>query len=645
MASVLPPAEAADTPVASLSAWLARTYPAIDAHIFDADVAAWAAARAAVGTLAPGAGSLDERVYYFCQVSAAAPYVRDAVPFAWRIGGRVCACAHVDFERVGAAYAIATHLVALAAAEPLGERESTRRAVAHLQDAAGVLAHAAGLAPADGPADLAPDALRALSELVLAQAQERIWHRAVRDGLRDATVARLAAACAQRYASAQRGMPSALLTHCRANELHFAAAAQLRRSREDLAARRFADELARLALARTHTEAALRLPARALAPGAPGALAALHGVIDANLRRAERDNELVYLEAPTAPTSLAPIDAAHMAHAAPTELAAPHALLRTRGATPWLDRLATYGIDVALRVYSDRRAQYIDGEIGARAAALDAAADAALSRLHLPLLVDIIAAPRRVPASVRAHADAVAAGGGGAGLERRMAALRAAAAAAAARLARHPDADLAAALRTAQASDAAVAAKLADAHPLWPAMARGAAGLDDTLAPHVAALEAGARSAAPTLRALRAAVEAVGDERGARHAVLQRLRADADADDIRGALFGAAERVRAAQTRVSAADLEDTLQLELRKYRRGAAELAASAQRQDAHLARAEELRAALLRDAQIARGLAARKDAFRAVADAHAHYADIAANISEGIAFYTQLSARIGAQ
>lgn len=283
------------------------------------------------------------------------------------------------YEKAAVAHNAAAHLCALAIAEPRTESESTRRAVAHFQHAAGIFGFIESTTQLAGaPDEYLPPGLHAQRELMLAQAQECVWHKAVRDVLKDSTVARLAVACAERYALVQRAgraLPDTWLAHARIKELHFAAAAQLRRSRDDLAERRYGDELGRLTLALEHTSAAQRVRSRGLpAPGVLDDLHALQGTIQANLSRAERDNELVYLEMPTPRTSLSEIGAAHMVKAVVREgLDAPVTWLRGR-ARVWFDRLLTYGIDAALRVYSDRRAHYIDDVLGRRATALDEAA-------------------------------------------------------------------------------------------------------------------------------------------------------------------------------------------------------------------------------------------------------------------------------
>lgn len=281
-----------------------------------------------------------------------------------------------------------------------------------------------------------------------------------------------------------------------------------------------------------------------------------------------------------------------------------------------------------------------------------------LSGLHLPLLVECIEQPSRLPQSVRKQADEVAVGGIDE-LHRRVRDMRASARGAARALEsvraqlfapEGPAAlqmqwhELERAASEAAASDDVIAGKLARPHELWVAMEHGPKRLSEVLAPRFAALDAARRDAMPTLRALRAALEHVSDEADARKAILRRLHAAAEHDDISGALHRAAHAIRGdSLVAVDAAQLESVLDDELQKYRRGESELDQSGRRQSEHLAQAACVRSELMRNVLVARGLAERKEAFRQVSEAHAQYTDVALNIAEGSSFYDALSARLG--
>ena len=68
---------------------------------------------------------------------------------------------------------------------------------------------------------------------------------------------------------------------------HFAAAAQYRKSNDDLAEKRYGDELGRLLLAASYVRRALALPTRTLPlPALVEDLQGLQAIVDTNLARA-----------------------------------------------------------------------------------------------------------------------------------------------------------------------------------------------------------------------------------------------------------------------------------------------------------------------------------------------------------------------
>src|ERR1700761_1093183 len=102
------------------------------------------------------------------------------------------------------------------------------------------------------PSDMDPYCLQSLENLMLAQAQEFVWQKAVKDGLKDISIAKIAAKISDLFASAvdlgakSDGMMSQWIHHMKARHFHFAAVAQYRAACDCLDKRRYGEEVARL---------------------------------------------------------------------------------------------------------------------------------------------------------------------------------------------------------------------------------------------------------------------------------------------------------------------------------------------------------------------------------------------------------------
>jgi programmed cell death 6-interacting protein len=245
------------------------------------------------------------------------------------------------------------------------------------QAAAGILSHLLSLiptlastfaaAPRTADSDLSAATLRALRDVMLAQAQECAWAKAVVDRMKDGTIAKLAARVEALYASAlehaaAKGadagaceLPKEWQSHLGAKRWHFAAAAQFRKSVEDLGANRYGAELARLQLAQAHIKKALELAkARNVSPALAADAKSLQDVINSSLSRATRDNDLIYLDPIPAVAQLAPLVGVSMAEPrlAP-DIKDPSALARQLG--PLFEQLTPYSVHLAMSIYEDRK--------------------------------------------------------------------------------------------------------------------------------------------------------------------------------------------------------------------------------------------------------------------------------------------------
>ncbi len=150
------------------------------------------------------------------------------------------------------------------------------------------------------PEDMDQMTLDCLQQLLLAQAQECYWHKAVIDGLRDASIAKLAAQLSDYYSTASDfavksdAISSEWIHHMTAKHHHFAAVAQYRASRDCLEKRRYGEEVARLRDSLACVNEALR-EARYINKVVLGDLQTLKNRLMEDLKRAEKDNDIIYL--------------------------------------------------------------------------------------------------------------------------------------------------------------------------------------------------------------------------------------------------------------------------------------------------------------------------------------------------------------
>lgn len=224
---------------------------------------------------------------------------------------------NLQFERINVLFNIAAMYSALGAQETRNTPEGIKNSIAAFQNAAGTLEHVITLLPlirsTDGTAmnpvspDLAVDALSALRDLCLAQAQEAAWSKAVMDRLKNGTIAKLASKVSEyyseslRFAVAAKGaggvwplfsFPSDLINHLTIKSLHFSAAAQYRKSMDDLGVNKYGDELGRLSIAATTGKKALAASRKGVAESVVNDIKSLTAKIVEELARADKRQAL-----------------------------------------------------------------------------------------------------------------------------------------------------------------------------------------------------------------------------------------------------------------------------------------------------------------------------------------------------------------
>lgn len=212
------------------------------------------------------------------------------------------------------------------------------------------------------------------------------------DQLRDGTIARVAIKIAEYYdaahelathSSTQNVYSKVWLTHMQVKAHHFTAAAQFRKACECISQNKYGEEVARLREASSLVKGVFDMIKSVF--GGPvvseaviSDLRSLQQIIQTNLARAEKDNDLIYLEVVPSSSALPPIQKSDMVRAiAPPEVADPVALMMSNErraevmphpiiGLPLFQKLVPFAVHQAASVYVDRKERVIKEDVVGR---------------------------------------------------------------------------------------------------------------------------------------------------------------------------------------------------------------------------------------------------------------------------------------
>ncbi|KAL9585635.1 MAG: hypothetical protein Q9212_001418 [Teloschistes hypoglaucus] len=265
------------------------------------------------------------------------------------------------------------------------------------------------------PEDMDTMTLESIQQLLLAQAQECFWSKAVKDGLKDSLIAKLAAKVCDLYdQAAEYGTKSDIIStdwihHMTAKHHHFAAAAQYRASLDCLDKRRYGEEVARLRDSLVCVNEALK-ESRWINKIVLGDLNGLKARVVEDLKRAEKDNDIIYLNLVPPKTELKTLDRAGMATArVPPEVSDPFSALDGKGtySQPLFARLVPYAVHVAVSIYDERKERLVNTQIIDELEAMTNRLRDLLQSLNLPGSLQALEKPLGLPPSLRTHAEEI----------------------------------------------------------------------------------------------------------------------------------------------------------------------------------------------------------------------------------------------
>lgn len=265
------------------------------------------------------------------------------------------------------------------------------------------------------PEDMDTMTLECLEKLMLAQGQECFWQKAVKDGLKDATIAKLAARVSDLYNEAgEAGIQSDSISsewihHMTAKHHHFAAAAQFRAACDCLEKRKYGEEVARLRDSQTCVNEALK-EQRYINKVVLADLNGLKNRVTEDLKRAEKDNDMIYLLPVPPKAELKILDRANMVVSRiPKEVSDSSSMLGEHGelGPALFSKLVPYSVHLAASIYVDRRDRLVNNTIIEELEALTSQIHEVLRSLNLPGSLQALEKPLGLPPGLVAHAEEI----------------------------------------------------------------------------------------------------------------------------------------------------------------------------------------------------------------------------------------------
>ncbi len=269
------------------------------------------------------------------------------------------------------------------------------------------------------PIGLDLNTLGLLRDLMLAQAQESYWQKAVSDKLKDSIIARLSIQASEFYSSALEKANKSSVTrsdwihHISCKKYHFEAAAHFRMSRVAIGTHKYGEEVARLKKSTIACEKALQ-NSSTIGPLVLEDIQSLHKILKENLKRAEKDNDLIYLKPVPNLSDLPPINPAPMVKALiGEEISSPKkALAEFTYGNQLFDDLLPFFVIRAVQVFKEKQESYIEQHVVRPIHSLKRSTNNLLQTLELPGSIEAIKKPKGLPQTLLTHSEEIKSRGG-----------------------------------------------------------------------------------------------------------------------------------------------------------------------------------------------------------------------------------------
>ncbi|ODQ62879.1 hypothetical protein WICANDRAFT_25575 [Wickerhamomyces anomalus NRRL Y-366-8] len=364
--------------------------------------------------------------YYIHLSTLESKFPRDVVEFPWygTLGYNVTGPVKIrsfTFERINVLYNVASLYTQMAVNQDRSSDEGLKKACLYFQYAATFFGYINKVAEQDEhltlPLDLQKGTIETLQLLSFAQAQEVFWLKATRDKVKDSLVSRLAVQVSDYYtrtltnANRSEGFRTEWIHHITVKKHHFQAAAEFRASLVSVSNSKYGEEVARLYKAKSAlglANSSIRFASEALKQDLQG----LNDVVTDTLRRAEKDNDLIYLQ--DVPKTLPDIVKASVVKEMEiSDFTKPNESLKTGnyGKQLFKDLLPFYVIQTA-QAFRERQDEYVQRHIIGPVKALTNIMNKYIVERGLPGSIDAFDKPQALPSSLLDHNSEIKSQGG-----------------------------------------------------------------------------------------------------------------------------------------------------------------------------------------------------------------------------------------
>ncbi|KAL1491587.1 hypothetical protein ABEB36_012162 [Hypothenemus hampei] len=348
------------------------------------------------------------------------------VPFKWKdafdrgnIFGHKASLTipNLSYEKVCVLFNIAALQSSVAGAQSTENDDGLKLAAKLLQQAAGIFSHLKSTImlsiQQDPTPDLNPDTLGALSQLMLAQAQEIYVHKAMHDNMKDSIVARLAAQAEDLYSEClktfQRDNLKSIwdkewIPLIGAKQAAFSAIAELYQSLVCRERKEIGQEIARLRAAVEKFKAAQSRSGKNI-------FSDLLNKAERNLAEVEKDNDFIYHERIPDYKALEPIGKAPLAKILPL----PEKM--SQNFKDLFSALVPVAVHQALASYDLRKTEIVNTEI-TKLRESTQELNGILASLNLPAAIEVTDSSTGLPPSILEKAQTVSSLGGIAALKK-----------------------------------------------------------------------------------------------------------------------------------------------------------------------------------------------------------------------------------